>query len=84
MTVIELREKAVEEAEAARAIKDKADQEARGLRQEEADKFDSHLKESERLEKEAERQEKLEAAVADSKRCRGPLRRIAPVEKILF
>ena len=62
MTVIMLREKAVAEAELARAIKDKADQEARGLTQEEADKFDNHLKESERLEKEAERQEKLEAA----------------------
>lgn len=62
MTVIELKEKAVAEAEEARAIKDKADQEARGMTQEEADLFDNHLKESERLEKEAERQEKLEAA----------------------
>lgn len=62
MTIIELREKAVQEAEAARALKDKADQEARGLTAEEALKFDQHLTESERLEKEAERQEKLEAA----------------------
>lgn len=72
MTVIELREKAVAEAEAARAIKDKADQEARGLTQEEADQFDNHLKESERLEKEAERQEKLEAA---EKRLNEPSKR---------
>ena len=61
MTVIEIREKAVSESESAREIKDKCDQEARGLTQEEADKFDAHLRESERLDKEAERQERLEA-----------------------
>jgi len=60
MTVKELRERAVQEAEAARAIKDKADEESRGLTQEEADKFDNHLKESERLEKEADRLDRLE------------------------
>lgn len=63
-TVIQLREKAATEAEAARDIKDKADQEARGLTQEEADTFDNYLKESERLEAEAIRQERLEKAEA--------------------
>jgi len=77
MTVIELREKAVEEAESARAIKDKADSEARGLTQEEADKFDNHLKESERIEKEATRQEKLEDA---EKRLNEPQKRQSKVE----
>jgi HK97 family phage major capsid protein len=60
MTVIQLREKAVAEAELAREIKDKADQECRGLTEEEASKFDNHLHEAERLEKEANRQQKLE------------------------
>jgi len=60
MKVIELREKAVTEAEAAREIKDKADQEVRGMTEEEALAFDKHLKEAERLEQEANRQEKLE------------------------
>lgn len=72
MTVIELRERAVEEAQAARDIKDKADQEARGLTHEEADKFDNHLKEAERLEKEAERLEKLEST---EKRLNEPQKR---------
>lgn len=62
LTVLQLREKAVQEAESARAVKEKADQEARGLTAEEAAKFDTHLIESERLEGEANRQEKLEAA----------------------
>lgn len=77
MTVIELREKAVTEAEEARAIKDKADQESRGFTQEEADKFDAHLKESERLEKEAFRQEKLEDA---EKRLNTPVARQVETE----
>jgi HK97 family phage major capsid protein len=60
LTVLQLREKAADEAESARAIKDKADQEARGMTGEEAAAFDNHLKEAERLEAEAARQEKLE------------------------
>ena len=60
LTVLELKEKAVVEAEAARAIKDKADEETRGMTEEEAGLFDTHLNESARLEKEAERQQKLE------------------------
>jgi HK97 family phage major capsid protein len=64
MTLIQLKERAVEEAEAAREIKDKADSEGRGMTEEEANEFDKHLKESERIEKEAERQERLEAAEA--------------------
>jgi len=64
MTVKQLREKAAVEAEAARAIKDQADQEARGLTQEEADKLDSHLNEAIRLEKEADRQQRLEETEA--------------------
>ncbi len=62
MDVIKLREKAVEEAEAARALKEKADEESRGLTSDEAFKFDEHLKESERLEQEAFRTERLEKA----------------------
>jgi len=64
MTVLELREKAVEEAEAAREIKDKAEQESRRMTQEEADAFDKHMRESEQIEQEAIRQERLEATEA--------------------
>ena len=64
MTVLELREKAASEAEEARAIKDKADQESRGLTEDEATAFDKHLREAERIEKEADRQERLEATEA--------------------
>ena len=64
MTTLELKERAAAEAEEARKIKDTADGESRGMTQEEADKFDNHLKESERLEKEAERQAKLESIEA--------------------
>jgi HK97 family phage major capsid protein len=60
MTVTELRERAVAEAEAARAIKDKADEEGRGLNADEAHEYDKHLQEAERIEQEANRQEKLE------------------------
>jgi len=61
MTVRELREQAAFQAEEARKIKDLADQESRGLTEEEALAFDKFLKEADRLEKEAERQERLEA-----------------------
>ncbi|MAH47558.1 phage major capsid protein [Candidatus Pacearchaeota archaeon] len=61
LTVAELKERAVTEAEAAREIKDKADQESRGMTEDEAEQFDAHLKESERMEKESDRQERLEA-----------------------
>jgi HK97 family phage major capsid protein len=64
MTVLELRELAVEKAEEARAIKDKATEESRGLTSEEGKIFDELLKESERLEGEANRQERLETAEA--------------------
>ena len=64
MTVIELREKAHAEAEAAREIKDKADQESRGMTEEEAVVFDKHLREAERIEQEANRQHKLEETEA--------------------
>jgi HK97 family phage major capsid protein len=72
MTVIELKERAVKEAEAARAIKDIAEQESRHMTGEEALKFDKHIEESARLEKEAERQEKLESA---EKRLNEPAKR---------
>ena len=61
MLVLELREKAAEEAQAARDIKDKCDEASRGQTSEEAIEFDAHLLESARLEKEADRQEALEA-----------------------
>lgn len=73
MKVIQLREKAVAEAEAARLLKDTADIESRGMNEEEALKFDQHLRESERLEQEASRTEKLEKA---EERLNAP---IAPV-----
>jgi HK97 family phage major capsid protein len=60
MTVLELREKATAEAEAAQELKDKATQENRGLTSDEADAFDRHLREAERIEQEANRQEHLE------------------------
>jgi len=64
MTVLELREKAASEADAAREIKDKADQESRGLTVEEVDEFTKHLREAERIEQEADRQEHLEKVEA--------------------
>lgn len=64
MTVLELKERAVQEAELAREIKDKADEESRGMTQDEAEKFDTHLAESQRLEIEATRQERLESTEA--------------------
>lgn len=77
MTVTELREKMAEEAEAARTIKDKAETEGRGLTAEEGQDLDNHLKESERLEKEAERQEKLEVI---EMRIHSPKEKQAPIE----
>jgi HK97 family phage major capsid protein len=64
MTVLQLREKVAQEAEAARDIKDECDAEGRGMTEEEANQFDKHLKEAERIEREAARQERLEATEA--------------------
>lgn len=61
MTVLEMREAASAEAEAAREIKAKADEEGRGLTKEEAHQIDQHMDEAERLEQEAARQERLES-----------------------
>lgn len=60
MTVIQLREKAAQEAESARAIKEAVDQESRNMTKEEALKFDEHLNKSEEFEQFANRQERLE------------------------
>ncbi len=73
MKVYEIREKAVENAQLARNIKDKADSEARGMTAEEAAAFDKYLLESQRLEQEAERQEKLEAAEARLNAAKAPV-----------
>lgn len=62
MTVIQIKELASAKAEAARAIRDKAEEESRTMTAEENEEFDKDLKEAERLEQDAERQEKLEAA----------------------
>ena len=59
-TVLELKEQAALEAEAARTIKDKADSEGRGLTQDEALTFEQHLTKSEAVEQEAVRQDRLE------------------------
>jgi HK97 family phage major capsid protein len=64
MTVIELRELAAAKAEEARAIKEQTEAESRGMTQEEAEQFDACLTEAERLEREADRQAKLEAIEA--------------------
>lgn len=61
LTVTQLKEKAATEAEAAREIKNKIDEESRHWTQEEVDQFDAHMKAAERYEAEAERQAKLEA-----------------------
>ena len=60
LTVLQLREQAVREAESARAIQEKADDETRGLTTDEERLFDDHLIEARRLEKEANRKEELE------------------------
>ena len=64
MTVAELKERAALEAETARGIKDKADQESRGMTSDEASIFDTHMANAERVEQEAIRQARLEAAEA--------------------
>jgi HK97 family phage major capsid protein len=64
MTVKELRERVLAEAEAAREIKDKAEAEGRGLTEQEANDFDKHMDDSDRLEREADRQERLETKEA--------------------
>jgi HK97 family phage major capsid protein len=60
MLVIELRERAAQEAQAARDIKDKADEESRGLTADEATDLEKHLNEADRLAREADMQERLE------------------------
>jgi len=76
MTIIQIKELAVEKAESARAIRDKAEEESRAMTAEENEDFDKHLKEAERLEQDAARQEKLEAA---EKRFNEPTKRkVAP------
>jgi HK97 family phage major capsid protein len=64
MTVRELRERAAQEAKAAREIKEKVDAEGRGMTEEEAKDHDKHVKEARRIIKEAERQDELEAVEA--------------------
>ena len=64
MLVLELRERASEEAQLARDIKDKADAESRGLTADEVEEFNKHLNESDRLEREADMQERLESTEA--------------------
>lgn len=56
----ELREQAAREADAAREIVDKADQEGRNLTEDEAHEVDKHTAKAEELEKLAERKERLE------------------------
>ena len=60
MKVLELRELAVQEAEAAREVSEKAEAEGRGLTEEEAYEFEKHLNKSDQLETQANRQERLE------------------------
>jgi HK97 family phage major capsid protein len=64
MTVAELKERAALEAETARGIKDKADQEGRGMTSDEASIFDEHMANAERVEQESIRQARLEATEA--------------------
>jgi HK97 family phage major capsid protein len=59
-----MRERAAKESKDARDIKDKTDQEGRGMNPEEVDAFDKHMRESERVEQEANRQERLETVEA--------------------
>ena len=74
MTVIQIRELAVERAEAARAIRDKAEEQSRTMTAEENLEFDKLLKESENFEADAARQERLEATEK---------RQNAPAEKVV-
>lgn len=62
MTVIQIKEAAVSKAEDARKIRDKAEEESRIMTAEENLQFDSLMVDAERLEQDAARQEKLEAA----------------------
>lgn len=64
MTVRELKERAAQEAKAARDIKDKADAEVREMTKEEADQFDALCAKSRKTLREAERQEEIEAIEA--------------------
>jgi HK97 family phage major capsid protein len=64
MTVLELREKVIFHTEEARKIKDKADEESRGMTEEEVLEFDKNMREADRIEAEADRQERLEAREA--------------------
>ena len=59
-TVLQLREKAANEADEATKIKDAADQEIRDMTDDEVHDFDKHLKEAEKYEQMANRQEHLE------------------------
>lgn len=77
MTVIELRERAAYEVEEARKIKDKTDQENRGLTAEESLSIKQHIKEAERIEGEADTQENLETVEA---RLNTPRPKQVPVE----
>ena len=66
MKVVEIREQMAAEAEEARAMMDLADQESRNFTEEEALKYDKHIKKAEELEVLAnrkERQEKLDARI---------------------
>jgi hypothetical protein len=64
MTVLQLREKVIFHTEEARKIKDKADEESRGMTEEEVLEFDKNMREADRIEAEADRQERLEAREA--------------------
>jgi len=64
MTVRELFELANAKIQEARDIKDKCETDGRGMTSEEADAFDSLMNESDRLQKEGERQRRLEDAEA--------------------
>jgi HK97 family phage major capsid protein len=60
LTVLQLREQAAEAAENAREIMEKADAEGRSMTELEAAEFDKHNADSERLQAQADRQERLE------------------------
>ena len=60
MTVRELRELAAKTAQQAREIKDKCDEESRGMDEIEAAEYDKYCKEARRIIAEADRQEELE------------------------
>lgn len=61
MTVLQMRERVAQEIEAAREIKEKCDTEGRTMNETEANAFEGHMKEAQRMEAEADRQERLEA-----------------------